>query len=655
MNAFEQAVRTVRFLAVDAVEKAQSGHPGAPMALAGIAVEIFSRHLRYNPKDPEWPNRDRFILSCGHASMLLYATLHLAGYDLSIDDLKSFRKLGSKTPGHPEYGCTPGVETTTGPLGQGVANAVGLALASKLMAERVNRPGDELIDYRVFVLASDGDLMEGVASEAASIAGHLQLDNLVVVYADNQITIDGGTNISFSEDVQKRFEAYGWAVQRVDGHNAEEVSAALTEATKQKQPSLIIARTHIGYGSPHKQDTPACHGAALGKDEVRATKECAGWPLEPTFLVPEEAYVPFKEQQARNAGLYEAWLQRTRALSGERAELFQALRTRQTPKDLLERLLSKLELKADATRSHAGRVQQIVAELIPSLVGGSADLAGSAKTTLTRYGDVAAGDFSGRNLHYGVREHAMAAISNGLSLSGFFIPFTSTFLIFSDYMRPAVRLSSLMDQQVIYVFSHDSVFLGEDGPTHQPIEQLWTLRLIPHLDVVRPADARECAAAWAYAAARRNAPTVISLTRHKVPELARPEGFEPAQMLDGAYVVSDTPDPELTLIASGSEVHVAVEAREILQAQGKRVRVVSAPCWQAFSRLDKAKQERVLGRGTRLVSIEAGSTWPWRGVVGPDGITIGIDRFGASGPLEELAKFFGLTAKQVASKILEQL
>ena len=660
MTPFEQAVRTVRFLSVDAVEKAGSGHPGTPMALAGITVDLFTRYLRYNPEDPAWPNRDRFVLSCGHASMLLYSVLHLAGYDVSVDDLKAFRQYESKTPGHPEYSHTPGVETTTGPLGQGLGNAVGMALAAKLAGERVNHADASLIDYRVFVLASDGDIMEGVAGEAASLAGHLKLDNLVVVYDANQITIDGATDLSFSENVAGRFESLGWQVWHVDGHAPEEVRRALDAAVAAERPALIVARTHIGYGSPNKQDSAAAHGAALGADEVRATKEAAGWPLEPTFHVPAEAYEPFRAWRAENQRAYDAWQKKVQGLQGDTLQSFKALLNREVPADLLEQLIAARSTKADATRGHAGHIQQKVAELVPGLVGGSADLAGSVKTTIKGGGDIGPGAFGGRNFHFGVREHGMGAILNGLALSGLFVPYGSTFLIFSDYMRPPMRLAALMRQQVVYVFSHDSIYLGEDGPTHQPVEQLWSLRLVPNLDVVRPADSLECAAAWTHALSRRDGPTVLSLTRHTVPELPRPADFDPRQMLDGAYVLAEAADPTLVLIATGSEVSVALEAKALLEraelgARAQRVRVVSMPCVEAFLRLPPEKKNAVLPPGVRRATFEIGVTTPWRAIAGLDGICIGLDRFGASAPWKEIATRFGFTAAQVADRILEEL
>lgn len=656
MTDVDAAVQTIRFLSIDAVEKANSGHPGTPMALAGITVELFTRHLRYNPADPEWPNRDRFVLSCGHASMLLYSALHLAGYGLTLDDLKNFRQWGSKTAGHPEHGHAPGIETTTGPLGQGIGNAVGMALASKMLAARFNAPGSTMFDFRVFVLASDGDIMEGVASEAASIAGHLGLGNLIVIYDDNRITIDGKTEITFSEDVAKRFEAYGWATDHVDGHDPAAVRAALDRAASGgDQPHLIVARTHIAIGAPTKQDTSAAHGSPLGKSEVEATKKAAGWPLEPTFRIAEGAYLPFRKRAEELRPAYDAWKKLEAGLGGDRAAAWKTFTNREAPANLLDELVKATAPAKKATRVLAGVAEQRLSALVPALVGGAADLAGSTNTTIKGASDIARGKYDGRNFHFGIREHGMGAILNGLALSGF-LPFGSTFLIFSDYMRPSIRLAALMNQQVVYVFTHDSIYLGEDGPTHQPVEHLWALRLIPNLDVVRPADAVECAAAWTHAMNRRHGPTALALSRQNLPELERPSGFDNERILDGAYVLADASNPDVVIVASGSEVHVALGAKKILDGKGRKVRVVSAPCLEAFARLTQPARDAVLGgSGVRRVSLEVGRTPPWRALVGRDGITIGVDRFGASAPAERLAEELGLTAERVAAQILEQL
>lgn len=655
MTPIEAAEHAVRFLSVDAVEKSDSGHPGTPMGLSTIAVQIYARHLRFHPEDPTWANRDRFVLSCGHASMLLYSMLHLTGYKVSVEDIRQFRQWGSKTPGHPEFGHTDGVETTTGPLGQGICNAIGLALASKMGGARVNAPGEELIDYSVYCIASDGDLMEGVSYEACSLAGHLKIDNLVVVYDANNITIDGKTTLSFTEDVQSRFEGLGWVVSKVDGHDRAAIDAALTAAKAAAAPALIIAKTHIGYGSPGKQDTSASHGAPLGAAETRATKEAAGWPLDPAFYVPDAAREAFAPARKTNRAIFDAWTKQVASLSAERRSQLDALLNPQAPADLLDQLMAVAGDKADATRSHSGRIQQTVGQLVPGLVGGSADLNASVKTKLKDSTDIAAGEYSGRNLNFGIREHAMGSILNGLSLSGMFIPFGSTFLIFSDYMRPPMRLAALMGRQVVYVYTHDSIFLGEDGPTHQPVEQLWSLRLVPNLDVVRPADAVECAAAWAYALGRTDGPTVLSLTRHNVPALKRPDGFDPRQMLKGAYVLSDESNLDLVLVATGSEVSEALSTKEILAKAGKRVRVVSMPCVDAFMRLPASERDAILPPSVRRASFELGVTPPWKAITGLDGIEIGVDRFGASAPYEKLQEEYGVTAQSAAKKILAAL
>lgn len=653
MSAFNTAVHTIQFLAADAVEKANSGHPGTPMALAGITTELFTRTLRYQPQDPNWANRDRFVLSCGHASMLLYAVAHLAGYDLPKEELTQFRQWESLTPGHPEFRHTPGVETTTGPLGQGISNAVGMALASKLAGARVNRPDSTLIDYRVYVLASDGDLMEGVASEACSLAGLWKLGNLVVVYDANNITIDGKAELCFGEDVGKRFEAYGWAVSKIDGHSPEQVKSAIEAATADAtKPSLIIAKTHIGIGCPTKQDSPKAHGSPLGKEEIRGAKQAAGWPAEPDFHTPAEAYVPFKEHVARVRTEYDAWQKRFAAMSAEQRTAWDAVFGAK-PKDLLAALTKAADTKTDATRSSGGKMLQKASELVSQIVSGAADLAGSTKTDLSGTTFVEAGKFEGRNLRFGVREHGMASIANGLALGGF-TPVTSTFLIFSDYLRPTLRLASMMSLQSIFVFTHDSFYVGEDGPTHQPVEQTTSLRLVPGLDVYRPADSLECAATWALALERNDGPSAILLTRQNLPALQRPANFSIEQFRQGAYIVSDAENPDLVLIATGSEVSLAVEAKPLLEKAGHRVRVVSAFCLDLFERQPKSVQQAVLGTARR-VSLEAGATPLWRAWTGLDGINIGLDRFGASAPAETLAEQFGFTAAKVAAKVLESL
>ena len=652
-DTIDLAVRAVRFLSIDAVEAANSGHPGAPMGLAQVAVELFTNYLRYDPQEPNWPNRDRFVLSCGHASALLYSLLHLSGYDVSIDDLKQFRQWGSKTPGHPEVGFTPGVETTTGPLGQGVGNAVGLALAGKMMAARVNVPDNELIDYRVYAIASDGDLMEGVAREAIGVAGHLGLDNLILFWDDNHTTIDGTTEISFTEDVRRAFDAAGWHVESADGHDVASIRRALDNAIAQKgKPSLIAARTHIGFGSPNKQDKSSSHGSPLGKSEVSLTKQAAGWPLEPAFYVPDGAYEPFRNRVAQNKKIRAAWQLQLERLSTEKRAIWNAHQEKALASDLLRQLIEAVGDKADSTRKLNGVVQQKLAELMPALVGGSADLNASTLTRIAAAADVSRGNFAGRNINFGIREHGMGSILNGIALSGFFVPFGSTFLIFSDYCRPAIRLSALMERQVVYVFTHDTLYLGEDGPTHQPVEQMAALRLIPNVTLVRPADGLECAAAWTRAATHGDGPTIIVGSRQGLPRLTRPAGFDPSCVLEqGAYVVRDVENPELVVIATGSEVHVAVAASELLAMKGRRIRVVSAPIWQIFERLPATDQERVLPRDVRRAVFEIGATGGWRGVVGADGLVIGHDGFGVSAPWERIQKEFGFDAEGVAAKL----
>ncbi|NUO52961.1 MAG: transketolase [Polyangiaceae bacterium] len=642
----------MRLLAVDAVEKAQSGHPGTPMALADIAFEIWTRHLRYDPKAPSWPDRDRFVLSCGHASMLLYGMLHLSGYDVSLDDLKQFRQWGSKTPGHPEYGHTPGVETTTGPLGQGISNAVGMALSLKMREARI---GSDVVGARVFGICSDGDLMEGVSGEASSIAGHLGLDNLIFFYDDNHITIDGNTDLAFSEDVGKRYEAYGWKTWHIDGQDRAQIHKVLDEAVAHKgQPKLIIAKTTIGIGAPTKAGTAKAHGEPLGAAEVKGVKEKLGWPVDQTFVVPKEVYALFEERAGDGRAARESWEQKMLALAKSdkaAAALWDQLSDRAVPEDILAQLCAVAPEKEAATRVSAGIVEQRAAALVPSLVGGSADLNPSTKTYIEGSPNIKKGSFEGRNIHFGIREHAMGAIVNGMALTEGFIPFGSTFLVFCDYMRPAIRLAALSRIQSIFVYTHDSVYLGEDGPTHQPVEQLWSLRLIPNVDVVRPADALECAAAWAHALTRRDGPTLLSLTRQNLPPLERPAGFDPKSMMRGGYVVADADNPTMVIVATGSEVSLAVQAKTIIEERGERVRVVSMLCLEAFNRQPEAYRDLVLPRGVPRVVIELGVTTPWRGFVGNDGLVIGHDTFGASAPWKVIGKELGFVPEAVAATV----
>ena len=661
-----QAANTIRFLAVDAVEKARSGHPGMPMGMADAAYVLWSRYLRLDPRDPAWPGRDRFVLSAGHGSMLLYALLHLSGYDLPMDELKRFRQLGSRTPGHPEYGHTPGVETTTGPLGQGIANAVGMALASRMEDARFGAPALDMPgrtgfspgEHRVFAIAGDGCMMEGISHEAASFAGHLQLGNLVVMYDDNHITIDGSTGITFSDDTAKRFEAYGWQVLRADALDHDQVAKALEQAIAETaRPSLIICRSHIGYGAPHKQDTAHAHGEPLGPEEVLGAKRALGWPESPTFLIPDEVRAHFDELRARWAKERADWdaaLARWRAADPERAERWATFRERRVPGGFVERLCSSAPTNAAATRVHGQAVIQQAAALLPGLIGGSGDLEASTRTRIADSGYVGPKDFAQRNLHFGVREHAMTAICSGLALSGGWLPFCASFLTFTDYARPAIRLAALMKVRVIYVYTHDSIFLGEDGPTHQSVEHLSALRLIPNLLVIRPADGLETAAAWGLALERSDGPTLLALSRQTLPALSRPAAFPAADLRRGASLLRDSSERDaITLIATGSEVGVAVDAAERLATAGVPTRVVSMPAPQLFSKQDQAWRDRLLPPGGRRVSIEAGVTDSWRAIVGERGLTIGVDSYGESAPAEALAQHFGLTGEAVAKRVLE--
>ena len=656
------AINAIKALAIDAVEQAKSGHPGMPMGMADCAYLLWTRHLRFDPRHPDWPDRDHFVLSAGHGSMLLYALLHLSGYDLSLEEIRRFRQWESKTPGHPERGCAPGVETTTGPLGQGVGNSVGMAIASKMLAERFNTPDHRIVGHRVWALVSDGDMMEGVGSEAASIAGHLGLSNLTLIYDDNHITIEGDTALAFSEDVGRRFEAYGFRVQRVDGHDHEQIRSALEAAAREaEKPGLIVARTHIAHGSPGKHDSAKAHGEPLGADETRATKQAMGWPLEPAFLVPEEARRPFRDRAEAGGAARQDWESRFAAWSKahpEKRALWDRTMERRVPGDILAQLLAALPqpAKADATRNLSGAVLQKAAELVPSLCGGSADLEPSTKTAIKGSEDVRSGAFAGRNFHFGVREHGMGAILNGLALHGGAIPYGATFLIFSDYMRPPIRLAAIMGLQVIYVFTHDSILLGEDGPTHQPVEHLAALRAMPNLVVVRPADGWETAAAWATALTRRDGPTAIVLTRQTLPVVTRPAGFDPSLLRRGGYVLSEVAGgPPLVLIASGSEVSSALEAQALLKAKEIGSRVVSMPCPQAFLKEPEDYRRAVVPPGARAVVIEAAATMGWERVAGNDALLIGVERFGASAPWQVLQEKFGLTGPRVAEAILRFL
>lgn len=650
---------TLRMLAVDAVEKGRSGHPGLPMGAADYAFTLWHNYLSFNPADPVWPNRDRFILSAGHGSMLLYALLHLFGFDLSLEELKNFRQWGSRTPGHPEYGHTPGVEATTGPLGQGFANGVGMALAARMAAARFNDSHFRVIDHRIYGVVSDGDLMEGISYEAASLAGRLKLGNIVYIYDDNGITIEGEASLAFSENVARRFAASGWHVQKIDGHDFTQINAALAGAVSEREaPSLIIARTHIGQGSPGRHDSPAAHGSPLGAEEVAATRRNLKWP-DDLFHIPAEVKALCHNRRMELKAGHEQWerdFMLWRRRNPERARLWDVMWNKETPPDLSKRLLSAVEGRDGATRSLSGMVIQAAAAALPALAGGAADLEPSTSSRIDGAAWVGADDFSGKNIHFGVREHAMAGLLNGMALYGCFIPFGATFLVFSDYCRPSIRLSALMGIQVAYLFSHDSILLGEDGPTHQPVEQLSALRLMPNLSVIRPADGVETAMAWYSALTKRESPTAIILSRQKLPAIPRGAEFDPMLVLKGGYLIdSSGAKAELVIMASGSEVSLALESAKLLFQEGVVSRVVSVPSLETFLAQPEDYRQSLLPAGVCRVAIEAGHGGLWRGLLGEDGLFIGVETFGASAPEKVLAEKYGLTPVLAAERILKHL
>jgi transketolase len=651
----ELCVNTIRTLAMDAVQKANSGHPGTPMALAPVAYALYTRVMRHNPANAAWPNRDRFVLSCGHASMLLYAMLYLCGYGLQLEDIESFRQLGSPCAGHPEYGHAPGIEATTGPLGQGISNCVGLALAERLLAARFNRDGHEIIDHHTFTIASDGDMEEGISSEACSLAGHLGLGRLIAFYDDNHISIEGDTELAFSEDVGARYEAYGWHVQHLGEDLAldrlEQAAHAAMEVAD--RPSLIICRTHIAPGAPHKQDTASAHGSPLGEEEIRLTKEGYGWPVEPPFFVPPAALEHCRATIGRGEQAERAWNERMDAyraahpeLAGELEAIFER-RPPALPAGLLKRFEPGTKI---ATRKASQEVLQVAATLVPSMIGGAADLAPSTLTLIDGGGDVERGDYGARNLHFGIREHAMGAIVNGLALSGL-RPYGATFLIFSDYMKGAIRLAALMELPSIFCYTHDSIGVGEDGPTHQPIEQLAALRATPNINVVRPADAHETALAWSFALRASETPTVLALSRQALvvldPDLIPDDAIE-----RGAYILRDTGEaPAVVLIGTGSEVSLCLEAADRLAADGVGARVVSMPCMDRFERQPAAERERVLGAaGTARIAVEAASPFGWDRWTGERGAVIGMRSFGASAPEAAVYQHFGITVDAIVEQ-----
>jgi transketolase len=655
-----RCINTIRVLAMDAVQKADSGHPGTPMALAPAGWLLWTRHLRHDPRDPSWPDRDRFVLSCGHASMLLYSLLHLTGYDLPLEEIKNFRQWGSKTPGHPEHGLTPGVETTTGPLGQGLGNAVGMAIAERLLADRFNRPDQEIVNHRTWVFASDGDMMEGVSHEVCSLAGHLRLARLKVLYDDNDISIDGHTGMTFTEDVGARFEAYGWHVLHVDdGNDLEAIDRAYSEAEAEtERPTLIVLRTIIGYPAPTRQNTAKAHGEALGEDEVRKTKEILGWPPDEHFLIPPEVSKTTAQWVARGAELHREWntrFERYQKAEPELAAQFEAARAGRITVDW-DAVLPKFPAGKDlATRQASGATLEALVKAIPELAGGSADLAGSTGTNLKDTVLFAPPPGKpGRTLAWGVREHCMGTALNGMALHGGIRPYGSTFLIFSDYMRPAIRLAALTGIPVTYIFTHDSVGLGEDGPTHQPIEHLASLRAMPNMTLIRPGDAAETAEAWRVAMENRTGPSALILTRQKLPVPDRARLGAASGLRRGGYVLYDPPGapPQAILLATGSELHLALAAAQQLRAEGTGVRVVSLPCWELFRAQPQSYRDQVLPPALRArVSIEAAARMGWREWVTEDGESIGLDHFGASAPGERIFKELGFTVEAAVAAV----
>ena len=653
----QKCIDTVRILSADAVQKANSGHPGTPMALSPLGHLLWSEVMHYNPKNPEWPNRDRFVLSCGHACMLQYSYLYLTGYDISLKDIEDFRQLHSITAGHPEYGLAPGIEVTTGPLGQGFANGVGMAIAQKYMAARYNQPDFDIFDYRVYAICSDGDLMEGVSAEAASLAGHLGLGNMIYFYDNNNITIEGDTDLSFDEDVAKRFEAYGWHVQKLsDVNDLDALSKAIENAQSEtNRPSLIDVKSHIGYGSPNKQDTTSAHGSPLGEDEVRLVKENFGFDPDKSFVIPAEVFNYYQESGKKAAKSEKAWndlYEKYKERHPDLAKEYETISSGKLPEGWEKKLPIFEPGDKIATRKASGKILNAIAEYLPQLIGGSADLAPSTDTLLNDYESFSRKHPEGRNFHFGIREHTMGAVINGMALSKYLIPYGATFLIFSDYMRPPLRLAAIMKIRPIIVYTHDSIGLGEDGTTHQPIEQLIGLRTVPNMTVIRPADANETAQAWRVAIKHIDGPVAIVLTRQGIPIIDQ-QKYTPAKELEkGAYILSDSEDePDIILIATGSEVHLILEAQKKLKESDIDARVISMPSWSLFDKQELEYQESVLPKRIRKrIAVEAGSTVGWLKYVTDDGDVIGIDRFGESAPGEEVMKEYGFTVENVVKR-----
>lgn len=653
----QKAINTVRVLSADAVQKANSGHPGTPMALAPMGHVLWTDEMNYNPKNPKWANRDRFILSAGHACMLQYSFLHLTGYDLTMDDLKEFRQLHSKTPGHPEYHLTEGIEVTTGPLGQGFANGVGFAIAQKFMAARFNKPDFDIFDYNIYAICSDGDLMEGVTSEAASIAGHLKLGNMIYLYDDNNITIEGDTDLAFDEDVAERFRAYGWHVQDVaDGNDLQAMSDAIENAKKDTdRPSLIKVRTQIGYGSPNKVDTASAHGSPLGEDEVRLVKENFGFDPDKNFVVSDDVRDLYRKAGEKGEQKEKQWNDLYAGYKKkypELAEEYESVTSGKLPEGWKDKLPKFEPGDKIATRKASGKTLNAIAEHLPNLVGGSADLAPSTATMLDDYESFSANHPEGRNFHFGIREHAMGSILNGMALSGYLIPYGATFLIFSDYMRPPMRLAAIMNIRPIYVFTHDSIGLGEDGTTHQPVEQLIGLRSVPNMTVIRPADANETAYAWRVALEHQDGPVAIVLTRQGLPIIDQNKYNTADNLEKGAYILSDSEgNPDIILMATGSEVQLIMDAQAKLKEDNINARVVSMPSWELFENQDEAYKEKVFPKDVRKrVAVEAGSPLGWHRYVTDEGTVIGIDKFGESAPGDELMKEYGFSVENVVDK-----
>jgi transketolase len=660
----ELAINTIRFLAVDGVQKANSGHPGMPMGCAPIGYVLYAKYMNYNPANPQWYNRDRFILSAGHGSMLLYSLLHLTGFNVSLEDLKNFRQYGSITPGHPEYHLTPGVETTTGPLGQGFSNAVGMAIAQKYLSAKFNKDDIKIIDHFIYGICSDGDLMEGVSHETASLAGHLKLGNIIFFYDDNDISIDGSTDLAFTENVGKRFEAYNWHVQHIDdGNDIEAIENAIKNAQKDERPSIIVTRTHIGYGSPNKQDTAAVHGSPLGEEEVKLTKKNLGWPEDEKFLIPEEVKNFFGGISSKGEKKEEEWeklFERYREKYPEDAKLFVDLKNENYGDEWKTKLpVFKDEGKKIATRAGSGKVLNAIASSLPTLIGGSADLAPSNNTMLKDFPVFSSQNYGGRNFHFGVREHGMASTLNGMAIYGGVIPYGGTFLIFSDYLRPAIRLASLSGVKPIYVFTHDSIGLGEDGPTHQPVEQISSLRAIPKVVVIRPADVNETAYAWQYAIEHKGSPVALILTRQGLPVLDQDKYPSAKNLLKGAYILKDVDNPELILMASGSEVGLVLKTAEQLEESVAKVRVVSFPSWELFEQQSSEYKESILPSSIKArVSVEAGVKHGWEKYLGDYGEAVSIERFGSSAPVGIVMEKYGFTPDNIIStarKVLKKL